>query len=367
MKKIYLLKVVQDNSVHYLGCADPRTLVRMSKKAEMNAVQDAQRPIEPKRLEEISSFVQSGGTLSTSLVLGTTDDRIRVCLIEEFPEAGELYYTEFPETEPEFAKMQNVFELMDGQHRLFSFLPEYCKIAKDTPYAVSFELYLTPTMREKRLIFKNTNEKQKSVAPNLLMWFRDKLGLLTDRERAYHRVVSLLNEESCSPLRGRIIMGAERIIGGIKASQLIQVMHKAAIKSITQPPLDDEKLLALISNYLIGWEQAVGSKMAQRENDLGSFSKMAGLRYMLNLLPTFYSLAIEERKKFNTEYVCAKVERLYSELADITPREFFDRNSDFNKEKTENPFSSETATLELAKEHAAVLKGTSEQSFDPLA
>ena len=67
-------------------------------------------------------------------------------------------------------------------------------------------MYITPTLRERRLIFKNTNEEQKQVASNLLLWFRKQLGMLTDKEKAYHPVVELLNNESCSPLKNRIIM-----------------------------------------------------------------------------------------------------------------------------------------------------------------
>lgn len=367
MKKVYLLKVCQHSSERYLGHADPRILVRMAKKAEMKAVQEAQRPIEPKRLDEIAEYVQTGGTLSTSLVIGTTDNRIHIVPVEQSEFEGNLYYTEFPETEKEFAQFQDSFELMDGQHRLYSFLPEYCKITEDIPYTVSFEMYLIPTMRERRLIFKNTNEKQKSVAANLLLWFRDKLGMLTGPEKTYHGLVTVLNQEVQSPLRERIIMGSEHVVGGYKANQVITILNKVDVKNgITPQPLKDEEMFRLISQYLSGWEKAVGAKIAERDRNLGAFSKTAGLRYMLALLPTFYDQAVKSNQKMTSDFVCQTVKDMYNELFAITPTEFFDSNSEYNQRTVENPFASESATWALAKQHATSLKAKTTPEFDAL-
>lgn len=367
MKRVYLLKVCQHSSVRYIGREDPRTLVRMAKKAEMRAVQEAQRPIDPVRLTQIAAYVETGGTLSTSLVIGTTDDRIQVVPVEQSGAESDLYYTDFPETEQEFDRFKDSFELMDGQHRLYSFLPEYCKVTEDIPYMVSFEMYLMPTMREKRLIFKNTNEKQKSVAANLLLWFRDKLGMLTPKEKTYHSVVAALNQEAQSPLRGRIIMGAERVVGGYKENQVIDILSKTDVKNVIPlHPLSDEAMFRLISQYLSGWEKAVGAKIAERDKNLGAFSKTAGLRYMVTLLPAFYEQAVKNNQKMTSDFVCQAVKDMYNELYGITPMEFFDRNSDYNQRANDNPFASETATLALAKQHANSLKAMTAPAFDAL-
>ena len=121
----------------------------------------------------------------------------------------------------EFEKYKDCFDIMDGQHRLFSFLEEKRKIEDNINYDLTFNMYITPTLRTRRLIFKNTNEEQKQVPSNLLLWFRKQLNMLSDKEKNYHTVVELLNKESCSPLKGKIIMGAEKIVGGLKAEQII--------------------------------------------------------------------------------------------------------------------------------------------------
>lgn len=199
----------------------------------------------------------------------------------------------FPETEAEFADFKDSFDIMDGQHRLFSFLKDYSKLSDDEVFDITFEMYIEPTMRERRLIFKNTNEKQEKVASNLLMWFREKLNMLNEKEQTYHAVVALLNSENRSPLKGRIIMGAEKITGGFKAEQIITLLDKTDIKnistSITNEPLANEKMLKLISEYLAGWEIAIGSKIVDRDKDVSAFSKMAGLRFMIAMLSAFLS------------------------------------------------------------------------------
>ncbi len=364
MKNIYLLEVKQHGMKRYVGAAKAKDLVRLATTVELQATQDAQRPINPKRLSEIADFVSADGTLSTSIVIGTKDDRIKVCPanVKGIPE---LFQMSFPETEAEFEKYKDAFDIMDGQHRLFSFLKDYSKLTDDEVFEITFEMYIMPTMRERRLIFKNTNEKQEKVASNLLMWFREKLNMLNEKEQTYHAVVTLLNTESRSPLKGRIIMGAEKITGGFKAEQIITILDKADIKNISSAPLSNEKMLTLISEYVAGWENAVGSKIVDRDKDVGAFSKMAGLRFTIAMLPTFFEQAVKDQAPFQQAYITKKINELFASQG-ILPRDLFDRNSAYFR-GLGNPFTSETSIAILAKEWANRLKSLSSGAFDPLA
>ncbi|MBE6007756.1 MAG: DGQHR domain-containing protein [Lachnospiraceae bacterium] len=365
MKDIYLLEVTQHNTKRYLGTTNAKDLVRLATTVELQTVQDAQRPINVKRLNDIGSFIAAEGTLSTSIVIGTKDDRISVhpANITGIPN---LYKMSFPETDAEFADFKDSFDIMDGQHRLFSFLQDYCKLADNVTFDISFEMYIKPTMREKRLIFKNTNEKQEKVASNLLMWFREKLNMLDEKEQIYHPIVVLLNSETCSPLKGRIIMGAEKITGGYKAEQIITILDKSDIKNISVVPLTDDKVLKMVSEYISGWEEAVGSKLIDRDKDLGAFSKISGFRFMTLMLPTFFEQAVNDRANFNKAYVKNKLDKLFSSYGMI-PRDLFDKNSDYLKHYGGNPFSGETPITILAKDWSSKLKSLSSESFDPLA
>lgn len=365
MKDVYLLEVKQHNMKRYIGTTQAKDLVRLATTVELQATQEAQRPINPKRLAEIADFVAADGTLSTSIVIGTKDDRIKVtpAKIKGIPN---LYKMSFPESDKEFARFKDSFDIMDGQHRLFSFLKDYTKLTDKDVFEITFEMYITPTMRERRLIFKNTNEKQEKVASNLLMWFREKLNMLNEKEQTYHSVVALLNAESCSPLKGRIIMGAERITGGFKGEQVITILDKADIKNISNAPLSDEKMLTLISEYLAGWENAVGSKIVDRDKDLGAFSKIAGLRFMIIMLPAFFEQAVRDQSPLNQTYISDKIHTLFA-ASGMLPRDLFDKNSDYCKNLGNNPFSAETPITILAKEWSNRLRSLSSGAFDPLA
>lgn len=366
MKEIYLLEVNQHNMKRYVGSVSAKDLVRLATTVELKSVQEAQRPINSKRLSEISDFVASDGTLSTSIVIGTKDDRMSV-VPANIAGIPNLYKMSFPETDSEFASFENAFDIMDGQHRLFSFLKEYCKLPDNEIFEITFEMYLKPSMRERRLIFKNTNEKQEKVASNLLMWFREKLNMLNEKEQTYHPLVSLLNTENCSPLQGRIIMGAEKVTGGFKAEQVITILDKSDIKNVSGTPLTDDKMLTLVSEYLSGWEDAVGSKIVNRDKDLGAFSKIAGLRFMILMLPDFFEQARTERAPFNKTYITNKINTLFATNG-MEACDLFNPNSDYRKGLGHtNPFSGETPITIFAKTWSNQLKSMSSGSFDPLA
>lgn len=365
MKEIYLLEVTQHSVKRYIGVASARDLVRLATTAELGEVQDAQRPINLRRLSEIAQFVAADGTLSTSIVIGTKDDRLSVSPagVAGIPN---LYKMSFPVTDAEFDSFKDAFDIMDGQHRLFSFLSEYCKLPDGIDFDITFEMYIKPTMRDRRLVFKNTNEKQEKVASNLLMWFREKLNMLNAKEQAYHPLVTLLNSESCSPLKGRIIMGAEKKTGGIKAEQLINILDKADIKHIRGKQLSDEKMLTLVSDYLCGWEEAVGSKFVDRDSSFGPFSKVAGLRFMILILPEFVNHACAVQSYVTKDYTKDTINTLFAEQG-LEPADLFIADSDYLKNLGFNPFASETNTTTFAKDWSNKLSSLSSGEFDPLA
>lgn len=366
MKKVYLQEVIQGSFKSYSGVLPAKELVRLATTKEFNSPQEAQRPIDLKRVEAIAEFVAKGGSLSTSIVIGTCNKNKLVVKPVENLEFPGMYYMEFPETNEEFEEYKNTFDIMDGQHRLFSFLKDIIKIDDNTTFQISFEMYITPTLRERQLIFKNTNEKQKSVASNLLLWFRQQLGMLSEKERLYHPVVELLNSEACSPLKGRIIMGSETITGGLKAEQIISILDKSKVKYISGNELEDAKMLILISEYLSGWENAVGTKIIDRDKNFGPFSKISGFRFMILMLPAFFDKARNDRKQITKDYISNLLKELFSQYG-LEPADIFNQNSSYIKDLGINPFSGETPITLHAAEWSNKLKAYSAESFDPLA
>ena len=91
MKRIYLQKILQHNTTCYLGKIDPRDLVKVALKIEMGEVQDAQRPLNKKRVQDIAKYVSDNtGILPNTLTLATRDSKFDV------KEADGMYFIEFP-------------------------------------------------------------------------------------------------------------------------------------------------------------------------------------------------------------------------------------------------------------------------------
>lgn len=368
MKKIYLQRVTQGNTVFYSGVCDPRILVELCADTNQEDREKFQRVLDENRVKEIADYVgeapQNTGMLPTTLVLGTRSrDKLPVT---RDPVISQFYYIEVPDQAAEFPQYRDVLDVMDGQHRLISFDGDNRKLAEDVPYEVTFNLYVCPTLSEKRKIFKTTNEKQKPVNSNLLMWFRDKLQMLGGSERIYHPVVELLNRESTSPLCGRIIMGDERIPKGYKARQLIGILDKAKVKDFKArgreiPP---EKMFQVISVYLQGWEDVCACKF--REPQTGeTATKISGLRYILLLLPTFWEYSLNRGQPFR-ESLLREVLQTFQEALGLE-----ELRNVFTDENWSYAFQGEGATVKLAAEHASLLKthlqDVSVRNFDPLA
>lgn len=369
MKKIYLQKCMQHHTVSYVGTAGARELVRLARNIEIGAEQDAQRPLTGKKVKQIAEHVSSGddGLLPGSIVIATTSSILEVHKAADSGIPG-LYYVDFPETDSEYVPYAGSIEIMDGQHRLFSFKEGMLLLDDDVPYDVPFSLYIQPTLRERRIIFKVANEKQDKVSPNLLMWIRTQLGLLSGAEKEFQPLIHLLNTENCSPLRGRIITGAERIKYGIMAQQLIKIFSKAKLSSLCLKgrAMDNKTRLTLICTYLKAWKKATGCDFSTQQREFGPLTKISGIRYIFLLLPGFYDTVVQRRMKFDEDNVAKMISQLYRQFG-TTPKDFFDPGSSFNADNPDSllAFRSEGATTALAEAHAAIIKNMDSDDYDP--
>ena len=357
MKTIILQKINQHGTDCYIGKIDPRKLVRIATKIDMSATQEAQRPLNEKRAKDISSYVSNKGILPNTLTLATKDSRFTVKKCED---KEDLFYIEFPDTENEFSKFNNSIDVMDGQHRLYSFLPELRLINEDDPFEIGFTLYILPTLKERRSIFVSCNEKQEKVSGNLLMWFKKQLGMLNNEEEMFFDVVSKLAEEY--PLKGHVIVSAEKITNGVKAKEIMAALKQAKIQdmAISGNPLTDEQKVKVINLYLKCWENVVGFNFAtSKKADAGAAITMAGLKYMLLLLPTFWDRAVSLRRSFDETFIEETLKQFISMLG-VTRDEFF--TCDDNK----MCFRDRTAVDLFANKSINTIKGMGAEDFNPL-
>ena len=357
MKKIYLEKIKQHNYECYLGKVDPRSLIRVATKIEMSATQDAQRPLKEKRVKEIAAYVaEDGGILPNTLTLATKDNRFKVEKDE-----NSRYYIEFPTTNDEFVKYKDSVDVMDGQHRLYSFLPEIRTIQDNCDFEMGFMLYMSPTLDTKRKIFISCNEKQEKVSGNLLMWFKEKLNMLSSDDKNYFDIVSKLNNNY--PLKNHIIMSEEKIKYGVKAKEIIAILKQCKIRdlSIGLTPLNNDQIVDVIDRYLSAWESVVGFQFSGSNNgNIGAAVKISGIRFMLFLLPYLWDRANILKEKFTTEFVENTLKQMISEMGGITQEEFFtcDKNKMYFRERS--------ATEDFAITCGNIVKNLANNNFNPL-
>lgn len=358
MKRIYLQQICQHGDICYIGKIDPRDLVRVATKVEMGEIQTAQRPLNKKRVSDIAKYVsEPSGILPNTLTLATKDNSFR---IKELPDNSHFFYIDFPSTEDEFAHFSEKIDVMDGQHRLYSFLEEMRLIHDDDMYEIGFTLYDTPSLKQKQKIFISCNEKQEKVSGNLLMWFRRQLNMLSEEEFNFYNVVEQLSESY--PLKGHIIMSAEKITNGVKAKEVMAALKQAKIHNllIKGNPLTDEEKVKTINIYLKAWENFADFNFAtSKPKDAGPAVKMAGLKFMLLLLPTIWDKAVAQQQHFTENFVKGILNQLATNLG-------VERDQFFTCDEHKFKFRDRTVTDDFANKCNSLILSLGASDFNPL-
>lgn len=375
MKRIEIYKIQQRDVSFFIGKADPRDLIRLADDIQIGETQDAQRPLEKNHLKDISNYVgEDNGILPTSVLISTKQKNengielkvhsevITITNSSQDTEETIRYFIEMPETEAEYNSFKGTIDIIDGQHRIFSFKEGFRspELKNDDIYEMVFCLFITPRIKERQKLFMVTNEKQKAVSGNLLLWLRAKLGLLSDTEKRFYGIITSLDIEDCSPLKGRIIQNAEKISKGYKAKELIKILNKAFPENnliISQQLDTDDKKVDAICTYLKGWEQYYNVSYQRPGKE--TITKISGLRYILWWFPTFWEQAVNERRALNNSFI----EEMITEIQDSIGSD----NMIFNISAN---FRGEGATDKAVKDHINIWKAfhaqNNQQMFNPL-
>lgn len=356
MKKLLLLKITQFGDVCYIGAMDPRKLVKVAAEVGMGEVQDAQRPLSEKRVKDIANYVGGSGILPNTLTIATKNNQLQV---QPYPGVDGLYFMDFPETDEEFERYKDSADVMDGQHRLYSFLPNIRILSDNSQYEIGFTIYILPTLNQRRQIFVSCNEKQEKVSGNLLMWFKEKLHMLGDNEKNFYNLINTLNQNY--PLQNRIIMSAERIKKGFKADQMMDALKNAHIQDlqIGDTLLNEDQKVKVICTYLTAWENVCGFKFANPNKEAGAAVKIAGLRFMLLLLQPTWERAINLRRPFDSNFVEDTLSKLIATYG--VERELF-----FTEETHKLWFRDRTAITYAANMAANKIRSLGAEDFNPL-
>lgn len=355
MKKYYVNRVEQNGKEFFVLVADPRIIVRMIINVKAGQEQDSQRPWNEGRVKEIAKYVagkfkEDNNKKSIGLIPNAPILNIKKDISVDKDTNG--YYICLPESESEFKTYLNTIEVIDGQHRIRAFMPDYIDVdfSENKKYDMVFTLFDKMPEKEKREIFMITNEKQVKVPTNLLRLFKRELELLKGDEVVYDLVVEL-NKEDFSPLKGRIMIGAQKITKGYQESQLSKILNKSDTYKVLNARKADQTVMAkIISNYLIAWEKIYDVKFIDPGKE--TITKISGLRYIFFLFPACLEILANRKKP-------AQIDE-FRKIINLLP-EAIEIDDVFTDETTSLSFRGEGATIQLAKEHTMKLKAYEQQ------
>lgn len=352
MKRIPLTTVCQKSSVFYAAVVDPREVVPIMKYAEAEDVQESQRPWSKKKVQEIAEYVMGCLTLDKQKynVNGLLPNAPIINLIGKFEimhDENDIPYILFPENEEEQNAYSGCIEVIDGQHRLLAFAPDLRDplFSDDTPYQMIFSVFCKLTEDEKKELFMVTNEKQTKIEGNLLRLMRKALCLLGHNEE-YFDLVCKMNAEEISPLKGRIMIGANKVKKGYKEGQLSKILEQSTVYDRLEAENFDSinSKCKLLSTYLKAWESVY--KVSFQSPSDSALTKISGIRYILYLLPAFFDILKSNKTSPN--------EKSFKEIIQKLPLATGIHDV-FTDPAASLAFRGGGATVKLAKEHSTML------------
>ena len=232
-----------------------------------------QRGLRPDRLRDIGRFLTSNGSnpplLPNAIIVSLSS--------ESYYKGGYLHIRK--------RRAGEAF-VIDGQHRLWAFDPQYSGEA-DLDVVVTAFINLDDS--RKAFIFRSINGNQRKINPSLVY---DLIPMLRDQEtvtfedKRCQDLVVLLNEETPdSPWKDRISMvgGGNRIISQASfISALKKLFKKGHLFSSTEQDFFEQRMQ---HDLLLEYFKAIqGSYSVQWDNKAFFLCKYVGVSALLNLL-----------------------------------------------------------------------------------
>jgi len=352
MKKIYLKSVNQKGHVFYAMVANPSEIATLMKRSKAAEVQENQRPWDKKKVQEIVEYVMGHLTLDRKKhkASGLIPNSPIINLIGKFEilhDENDIPYILFPETEEEIKEFNGYIEVIDGQHRILAFAPDLKDplFSDDTPYEMIFSVFCKLTEDEKKELFMVINQKQTKIENNLLRLMQKALSLLGNGEE-YFDLVCKMNTEEISPLKGRIMVGANKVKNGYKEGQLSKILEESSTYDRLEAEGFDtiNSKCRLLSTYLRAWESVY--KVSFQSTSVSTPTKISGIRYAIHLLPGCFDILKNSKTSPSEKSFKEIIQQL--PLATGIPDVFTDPVASL-------AFRAGGATSTLAKEHSTML------------
>lgn len=343
---IPLTKIQQKNRTFYLMSADPRVIISKCKYEDANKLQEYQRPWNPKRVKTIADYVHGDLPVNDE----TTDDSSKKAegfipncpllntISDVIVDDGINCHIELPDGD------DKCFEILDGQHRLIAFNKDLCRIPDDEKYEMGFVVCDKLTGNLKKEIFVIPNRTQEKVDKDVILSMMESLNILDEVKTRHYRLLTSLNKEESSPLKGRIKIGGEKVKNGLAPKAMMKIFDTSELVTDHLDKLEPSEELECLIAYLNAWYSVFPETKTSTSHTL---NKIAGIRYMMILGQTIAEVIQYRKIKWTQSDLESIIRTLRVEITD--PEETFAPNKDVN------PFAGESLTVKIAKVHSKKL------------
>lgn len=343
----------------YFCVADPRDIIKAVNIPKKGMAQDFQRPWTEKRVKDLAKYIAGEDNLdlssSASIENGSkkASGFLPTCPILNIKgniqiiENNGRRFLEFPESAEEFNRCNGDVEIIDGQHRLIAFSDEYMDplFKQNEIYEMGFIIFEKLTSNEKTELFVVTNDRAEKVDKNVLFNMMQWLGVLSDTDRCLFKLITALNTEDQSPLKGRINIDGSKKKNTFKLIQVKKILEKSGAYAELKKGDQLDKQVKLVSEYLNAWEEVYQVDFNKTRKP-STLEKISGFRYIMTLYP--YIVKIMEKKE--QTLTCRLIKPVLEQLKrNILTIEFLDNAQSMIA------FRSETGTFNLAQKHGVRL------------
>ncbi|MFH1374252.1 MAG: DGQHR domain-containing protein [bacterium] len=247
--KLPVLKVSQPIGDFYIASIKAQDLVKIcyndvrrlaTELRDVERYLGIQRPISKKRIKEIKKYVTAQDATFPTAVIVTIDERC----VEYNEESRVLTLSSFggdPETGEEQIPYEMIAKVIDGQHRIASFMDENGNWAfpfEDRDFDINLSIFVGADISEQANIFATVNLAQTKVSKSLVYDLTE-LARTSSPHKSCHNVAVALDKEESSPLHKRIKRLGTATPGRTKEPLTQASFVEALVKFITPDAVRD--------------------------------------------------------------------------------------------------------------------------------
>jgi DGQHR domain-containing protein len=262
-------------------------LVKINKREE-DKDEGYQRALSPARADKIAQFIDAENVLPGSVLISFDDDtklnKDRDAIV--IPNRADAGW------------------VIDGQHRLAG----ASRSKKDIPLPVV--AFIGLSIDEQINCFVTINREQVGVPSSLYYELLEYLGSKSEAEVTKERAADLaqkLKTDEASPFFGKIVVTIAPKRGELSLTNFVRKMAPLLKRDGRLPYYNDEDRQGIINNYYLALHQVFPTEYKRGDS---IFFKTLGFGALMNVLPTFIDLCIQNYHGFRVEDAVALFKKI---------------------------------------------------------